>query len=113
MRPKVRATSLVALSLAGVVAAGAASILNSLDCSTLLDATTAKKLFDELAADRAALESLESDPPVLVWLEYSSECEDRSQLRVMYRREASRPAIERMLARPGFRAFGPAKLTNG
>jgi hypothetical protein len=114
MRSKARATSIVALSLAGLLAAGAtASVLDSVDCSALLETRAAEKLFDELAADRAALESLESDPPVLVWLEYSAECQGRSQLRVMYRSEASRPEIEEILARPAFGAFGPVKLTNG
>jgi hypothetical protein len=114
MWSKVKTLSIVGVSLAGVLATGAAaSVLDRVDCSTLLETPAAEKMFDALAADRASLEALESDPPVLVWLAKSAECQGRSQLRVMYRSEARRPAIEEVLATSRFRAFGPVKLTNG
>lgn len=114
MRSKTKAISIIAVSLIGLFATGAAaSTLHRVDCSALPETPAAEEMFDALATDRASLESLESDPPVLVWLAKSAECQDRSQLRVMYRDEARRPAIEEALSTSRFRAFGPAKLTNG
>jgi hypothetical protein len=109
-----KALVLVALSVAGLVTVAAfASAQNTVDCDLLLDASAARKLFDEAVADRASIEALEVDPPVLVWLEEPDGCEGKSRLRIMYRSEASGLAAQNLVARSRLRELGPVELTIG
>jgi hypothetical protein len=105
---------LVALVVAGLVAAAAlVSAQNRVDCGLLLDTLAARKLFDSTVADRRSIESLEVDPPVLVWLEEPRSCEGKSRLRIMYRTETSGLAAQELVARSRLRELGPVELTIG
>ena len=109
-----KAFLLAALVVAGLVAfAVVAAAQNRVDCGLLLDSSAARKLFDEAAADRTSIESLEVDPPVLVWLEEPDGCEGKSRLRIMYRTEASGLAAQDLVARSRLRELGPVELTIG
>jgi hypothetical protein len=111
MRTKVL---VVALAVAGLVAVAAvASAQNRVDCGLLLDTPAARKVFDEAIADRASIESLEVDPPVLIWLVETDACGGKSRLRIMYRNAASGPAVQDLVARSRLRQLGPVKLTIG
>jgi hypothetical protein len=109
-----KALLVAGLVVAGLVAVAAvASARSPLDCSLLLDTPAARKLFAEAVADRASIESLEVDPPVLVWLEEPGSCEGKSRLRIMYRSETSSSPARDLVARSRLRELGPVELTVG